>query len=371
MKKISSYHIFIHTLTVIIFLSVITSTFAYTETVDEYVDSAIIERSTPTKIPDDIEVVEITEVSPLVDDTYTMEVVSGDIDTKTLEQVYSAPEKISAKPTVIQRITEIVKKFITPKSKQKKKVKLHLANKKTKPVPSSGSIKNGTTKSKKLLTSPSKTDICAKVYDEKKSMTISQSAAYLAPLLTIPQDIDELKRTEGSGYKLYVGAHNRFMCDDPHAPAIPKKAQAAYTTTINWNPTKYPQNYVECVAFVYMSYNMAGIKLPAGLGNAIKWKDKTDVFEVYESGKSSELPREGDVAVWDTSMGEYGHAGVITKVITNNLDTSKNRIEIANANTKFKQLSYPVGTENEKVEIKEGEKLGKPRWWLRKKETHE
>lgn len=365
MKKICSLHNIIYSLTLLIFLCAITGTYASTEISDEYLESAVTERKTQSKIPDDIEIVEASDVSPLADDIYTMEAVSGDIDAKTLQHTYRAPEKVSAKPTVIQRIKEIVKNMITPKSKQQKKVKLHLANKKTKPVPSSGSIKNGNTKTP-TVGPPSKAEFCTRTFDEKKTMSIAQSATYLAPLLTIPQDIDELKRTEGSHYKQYIGAHNRFMCDDPHAPAIPKKAQAAYTTTINWSPTKYPQNYVECVAFVYMSYNMAGIKLPAGLGDAIDWKDKTDVFEVYESGKSSEPPRAGDVLVWGTDFGPVGHVAVITESKIDEINGKSGQVVALNANTKYVKLTYPVSVKDKSITVENGT-LGQPKWWLRKK----
>jgi len=84
-------------------------------------------------------------------------------------------------------------------------------------------------------------------------------------------------------------------------------------------PLNYPENYVECVAFVEMAYNMAGKPLKgkiAGAG-ARDWAfpSNNKAFDIHESGKSTQLPEVGDALVWiSQKYSEYGHIGVITAI---------------------------------------------------------
>lgn len=139
----------------------------------------------------------------------------------------------------------------------------------------------------------------------------------------------------------YAGHLAKF--DDPDK--MPEAIKDVYKLSKNWNPDNFPENYVECTAFVYMVYKLEGITLPQGMGNAEEWshsdKDITladgtktkigKVFDIHTNGKSSEPIEVGDIMVWDER-----HVGVVGEV--NKVSKS---IVIYNANSDQTSHVYP------------------------------
>jgi surface antigen len=145
---------------------------------------------------------------------------------------------------------------------------------------------------------------CEGIHNEKKSYSVAEAATYLSTLV-IPY-----KEATSQGLKL----QSKFKCKDAANTLIPQKAQEIYKASVVWNPEvkSSKSDYLQCTAFVQMSYNIAGTALPTSLGDAKNWIYATKTFDVYKSGESKIEPQVGDVAVWKD--GPDGHVGVITKV---------------------------------------------------------
>jgi len=169
--------------------------------------------------------------------------------------------------------------------------------------------------------------------------------------------LQELMNTDQGGYDDHRYAYNRWTLYDPRHSSIPQSIKDIYSKATNWNPTVYPQDYIECVAFVVMSYALAGKQIAGNLPNADQWKNKTNEFNVYTSGQSTTLPAVGDLAVWDEM-----HIGVITGV-----DYSNNLFVVHNANVDTKSQSYGYSLINGKVKITSVSSNYLPDHWLRAK----
>lgn len=110
-----------------------------------------------------------------------------------------------------------------------------------------------------------------------------------------------------------------------------------YTLSNYWNPKYSPTDYVQCIAFAYMAYNMADKPIRKVKGNAIAMAGKdwkcalyqdgkcmnwqlvnneayNDQFTVYESGVSTEPPKVGDLMVWKDDP-STGHVGIAVKIV--------------------------------------------------------
>ena len=161
------------------------------------------------------------------------------------------------------------------------------------------------------------------------------------------------------GTKIDEGQY-KVVYADAFNSGIPAGAQAMYTKAPNWDPQIYPENYVECVAFVAMAYNMSGTPITTTMGNAKDWIGYTKEFNVFHTGGTTEIPQVGDVMVW--SGGDTGHVAVVVDV-----DLEKKSFRVANANvpTVTQKYSYSINSSNKKVSIVSAGWI--PDYWLRKK----
>lgn len=213
--------------------------------------------------------------------------------------------------------------------------------------------------------------MCPGVHNSDKRYTVGTAATLIADILA----------KSSSGYQYY----SKFKCADPHCAYIPQKVKDIYKLAGSvWNPDVYPNDYVQCIAFVYMAYNLADNPIRKVRGNAIAFAGKewkcdnfnenggcatdwylvnnnvyADQFTVYESGVSTEMPQVGDVMVWKESA-PWGHVGVVVKV-----DTVRKTITLTNANSKRVTWKFDYTKEDSKITI-----LGnywKPDYWARKK----
>jgi len=217
---------------------------------------------------------------------------------------------------------------------------------------------------------PSNDPLCSGRHNSNKQYSVSEAALLLSEMLATGTN----------------GWYSKFKCNDPYCEYIPKKVRDVYNLAGNvWNPTGNPNSYVQCIAFVYMAYNMADNPIRKVSGNAITFAGKnwkcygkdwkgdcvdwrlindsvySDQFEVFESGESSEVPRVGDLMVWDNAP--YGHVGVVTNV-------KSNLLELANSNSDGPIKQYKIQLENGTYVIvtKDRKYSGWiPRWWSRKK----
>ena len=90
------------------------------------------------------------------------------------------------------------------------------------------------------------------------------------------------------------------------------------------------------------------------------------MFDVFESGKSSEIPKVGDIMIWDaTKDNKHGHVGVVSEV--------RNAIkifEVSNGNSykKLHQFYYKSDGSKTYILTEDGQNIGwKPRYILRLK----
>ncbi|MEI6533649.1 MAG: CHAP domain-containing protein, partial [Candidatus Roizmanbacteria bacterium] len=176
------------------------------------------------------------------------------------------------------------------------------------------------------------------------------------------------------GYENHKYNYSRFVLEDPNDEIVPDAIQTIYKKSYNWNPDNYAQDYIECVTFVQMMYEVSGNPIPPlADGNPNGWssatkKDKdgntVKVFDTYTTGVSTELPKVGDAIIWPDSAGS-GHVAVITNVVVDPTDKTKGEITIAQANMTEveKEYTYVV---NEKTKVITIEKNGwTPTYWLR------
>lgn len=75
-----------------------------------------------------------------------------------------------------------------------------------------------------------------------------------------PDDAN-LKKTDPNGYDSHINYFNRFKCKDPYTKYLPAKAREVYDWATEWDSDNFPENYVECVAFIHMVYNVSGASL--------------------------------------------------------------------------------------------------------------
>ncbi len=163
-------------------------------------------------------------------------------------------------------------------------------------------------------------DGCNAVHNSRKRYSVSSAASLLAGMLG-----------QGPNHLL-----SQFRCDDPHDSYIPYKAQRIYDQSITWKPRFLPWSkkatnaYVQCVTFVFMSYELAGTPITkVGRTNAAdllepKYTGVTGQFEKFHSGEATQLPKDGDIVVWSKGvMGNaYGHTGIVLEVRDDSLLTN-------------------------------------------------
>lgn len=192
---------------------------------------------------------------------------------------------------------------------------------------------------------------------------LAKNARELANLLTRP-NWEKLKASRESNPEFYKDSYCRFKYE-PYDNQIPSIAKAVYNWSFNWNPENYPENYVECTAFVHMVYNMIGISFKdKRLGDPINWPKRRDLFEVYESGKTSEMPEKGDIMVWEAARdNKYGHIGIVSE-ITGDI------VAIINGNSTNRQYDFKLLLEKNMISIysiRSKSDTWKPKYWLRLK----
>lgn len=210
---------------------------------------------------------------------------------------------------------------------------------------------------------------CPGVHNSAKKYSIGESALLLSELLA----------------KNSRGWYAKFKCVDPYCDYIPTKVKDVYNLAGNvWKPINGNETYVQCIAFAYMSYNLADNPIRKVSGNAITFAGKdwscysynsegvcvdwrlinnsvyADQFTVYESGVSDVMPEIGDLMVWQDSA-PYGHVGVVV-----NIDRVRRKITVFNSNSPSTKYDFEYEqAENNELIIKGGS--WKPRWWARKR----
>jgi hypothetical protein len=194
---------------------------------------------------------------------------------------------------------------------------------------------------------------CPTPHDENKKYSPANAAEYLGTLLATGRN----------------NWYNKFKCSDPQIPAIPQKARGVYSLSTTWNPKYNSTDYIQCVSFVFMSYNMAGnpIKKMEGTTNGKNFVDDkytgpNGQFTKYENGKSSTLPQKGDILVW--TDGDWGHAGIVA-----NIQEWNNTIQMTNSNTPSVKYIFNYKTNNNvRIVKRDGEQSrSTPNFWIHKK----
>lgn len=228
---------------------------------------------------------------------------------------------------------------------------------------------------------------CLGIHNAQKRYSVTQSATLLLSLLKKGRD----------------GFYNQFRCDDPYDIYIPQAARSIYRKSITWTPKKsvltktFEDAYLQCVTYIFMSYEMAGKSIhKQGRTHAAdlldtKYTGPHGQFFLFKSGKSVTLPQEGDIIVWSRlSTGTaYGHVGIVLEVRDDSMrsmqesnldlrDQSKKRfgtILVANANSTqlVYEYQYIVDANTQIVTL---DKLASswvkvPDYWLRMKEEYE
>lgn len=226
-----------------------------------------------------------------------------------------------------------------------------------------------------LPTDAAKTnDGCYGVHNSEKKYTVATGAKLLAGMLS-----------KGPG-----GMLSQFKCHDPHNAYIPQSARDIYKLSPTWKPIKsfltkrITNNYVQCTAFVFMSYQIAGKPIEKkGRTNAAdflsaKYSGTLGQFKKYQNGHTREMMQEGDIVVWSPAVTgtSTGHVGIVIEVREDSQESnSKKRfgtIRVANANSSraVHEYRYEVGDRN-LVKLKKVSKdwAKVPDYWLRKKEV--
>ncbi len=214
--------------------------------------------------------------------------------------------------------------------------------------------------------------VCQGTHNPNKQYSVAEAAILLGDMLT--------ERTTDKQY------YSKFKCSSPDCAYIPQKAKDMYTVAGGyWNPKNSPNTYVQCIAFIYMAYNLGGNPIRKVTGNAIAMAGKqwdcgkyekneegkdvcvnwylgvnsayVDQFNVYKSGETEEMPQVGDVMVWEQSP-PNGHVGIVTYV-------SEHSISVANSNSNKITHEFDYIIKENKVSIIGGN--WKPDYWARKK----
>lgn len=179
------------------------------------------------------------------------------------------------------------------------------------------------------------------------------------------QTIEVTQKFLDSLGKSDINRFSKFVYENPYDDNIPEKAKEVYEFTNTWNPDYHPQNYLQCTAFVYMVYNMNGIKLPLGLGNARDWDNTSNPvvsknFDVYTTGKDSEPIQEGDIMVWDDDP--LGHVGIVKHI-----DNTDKVFEIVSANSTKVSDTFRFTIKDNGIINIESSKNWIPDHWMRLK----
>lgn len=174
-----------------------------------------------------------------------------------------------------------------------------------------------------------------------------------------------LWQTDKSGFESHRFSYSQFYLDF-NSQDIPDNIKEMYKKSYNWSPIIYPQDYIECVTFVAMSFNVAGTPIKNLSGDARVWITKTDEFYVYQSGISIEIPKVGDAIVWAGL--NQNHIAIISDI-----DTFSKKIKTLNANLLVKEVIYGYDIVEGKVYLKsipetyDYYKSYIPTHWMRKK----
>lgn len=212
-------------------------------------------------------------------------------------------------------------------------------------------------------------DGCDGVHNPQKSYSVASAAKLLAMMLK----------------KGPNGLLSQFRCQDAHNPYIPLAAQQIYELSPTWRPftpffsTKASNAYVQCPAFIFMSYQMAGKPiLKKGRTNAAdflaqKYSGNDGQFLKFKNSQTSELPREGDIVVWspEVTHTSTGHVGIVVEVREeSNTPLRSGTIRVANANSNRAVHEYRFEIdERDRVTLKKVAKdwAKVPDYWLRMK----
>jgi hypothetical protein len=153
------------------------------------------------------------------------------------------------------------------------------------------------------------------------------------------------------------GWYNNF--DDLNA--IHPAAKALLYTQAVWNPdVEGNTNYVQCVAFAYMTYVSVGKSKPELDNNPVDWVKKedgvnyktqsTNQFDIYANGTSTVLPDEGDFMIWDIPSG-IGHVAVVINV---NQSTKTVTVAQSNTNRKIEEVGYEIDPDSGEITFTSG-----------------
>jgi hypothetical protein len=167
-----------------------------------------------------------------------------------------------------------------------------------------------------------------------------------------------------------TGNLNHFA--NPFSKDIPQKVKEVYNWSPNWNPLNVP-DYIQCVTYVAMIYNLNGINLKDQLGNP-KEVPYNGNFQTFQDKKSIEPPQKGDIMIWVD--GVDGHMAVITSLVEKYTATQEpiHEITVTQANTVSNTYTfYYRVTADKRIEI--FDRYGRtnsspdawlPDYWLRK-----
>lgn len=198
---------------------------------------------------------------------------------------------------------------------------------------------------------------CQEEFNESKQTSISESAELLGGLLA----------TGSNNW------YNKFKCKDPQSPTIPQKARDMYKLSSRWDP-RTNNDYIQCVAFAYMSFNMSNNPINKVSGSAIKFAGKEYVegilinnndyksqFEFFESGKTKDEPRVGDLMIWKDYAPD-GHVGIIT-----NISKAVRRIRVYSSNSVNVYDEFKYNIDNSGNVTINNDRTWRPSYWSRKK----
>lgn len=183
--------------------------------------------------------------------------------------------------------------------------------------------------------------------------------------------VNVVKNAKELGPPLLIVGHNNYYNKFKYPPddsRLPLWSRDVSSWDNIWNPKYNIIDPIQCVAFVSMVYNGAGISLRDVKGNAVDWKNYTNKFNVYKSAESKTLPQKGDIMGWDDNP--HGHVGIVTDAKPS---SKKNTylIEVTQSN------SYKVTTTYNMIKKSNGsfQIINStdnvnflPDWWLRLKE---
>jgi hypothetical protein len=221
-------------------------------------------------------------------------------------------------------------------------------------------------------------DGCNMIHNGNKQYSVAEAANFLTTLLD-----------KGNFY------YSKFKCDNPNSQQIPFKVKKIYGMSTTWNPIYgkkrlVKDDYIQCVAFVFMAYqladkpiikqgpnshaiSLAGYKyinnpdynpiFNAKVSKYLLIRDNRylEQFVVFASGKTIELPVVGDLMVWKDNP-PYGHVGIVTEV-----DEIKKKIVVVGSNSSKVEYSFAYTLGLDDIITIDPNRSWKPDFWVRKR----